>query len=669
MAGIGQLSAVAGLNKSVDYAAKNQREFAQMKNIETDIAKSEQENLMAQEMESKQYAEIEASAAKMLGPDRERIQKKSLELQANIRSKIEEYGSRKAFFSNGGVALLSKYKSEVLNSPETLSYMDNKSNMETLMKIMQEGKGHLISDTDRESLENYNAGRGTAISYSGLKAEVKIPENYYDYQEEVPAEVILKSNYLQIYNNWLLDNPGLKGLKPTELQEQLLSYTMTHHYGQGTNKERLQANIAEKNLRSQQRAVRDAGVSKEDKVDDGYVKTSQNYIAEYNNAITASQSSLPMTLENIMSNDNYTIKLASKVPAIGRLTGKLNTYDDYTSNYTTADNLGDRIAKGFSRATGFDNKYKVAGATVLQTLKTKDILDWLSPGATNRSDLSLALNQSEYHSPNGEKLKKDFVDEQQGKKFTYETMISGYIDGGGKMITTMLDSNGKPLKPEDLKDHKKIFNGKISQEMFAVLKNEDGEKVFRRVGVNSPIGESIMGELLGTSNDIRDETNARTDKYNKVQAEKAFTKQEAKIIKMNVAASSQQGGIFATTEFQSDALMTKRSDGFNRNELVKAYYLAASASVKRGPGEQQGIITPETLVNDGFFRRSSDDNFANKIKYSKEIEDAVKDPKINDDKFIDLITEIISEDKSEDIMDNKAFAAEWKKYIELLKKQ
>jgi len=258
--GLGTTAGLTGLSKSVDYAGQDQREFAQMNSLQNDIAKDEQASLLAQELEAKQYEEISNKAAEMLEPDRVKIKTKSLELQKNIRAKIEEYGSRKAFFANGGVALLSKYKSDLLTSPETLSYTDNKKNMETLMKIQQEGKGHLISEIDAQSLKNYNAGIGDGkITYSGMKSEVVIPEKYYNYQEDVPAEVILKSNYMNIYNNWLIDNPKMNGLTGENLKSELLLYTMKNHHGQGTNMLKYQSDLAEEQQRRQQRAVSSAG--------------------------------------------------------------------------------------------------------------------------------------------------------------------------------------------------------------------------------------------------------------------------------------------------------------------------------------------------------------------------------------------------------------------------
>lgn len=682
MAGLGTNSGLLGLSKSHDYVAENQREFAQMQNIETDIAKQDQANMMAQELEAKQYEEIAKSAESMLAPDRVKIQTKSLELQKNIRAKIEEYGSRQAFYKNGGIALLSKYKTQVLNSPETLGYIDNKKNMEQLLKIQADGKGHLIADADKLRLENYNLGLGDGkITYSGLKSEVVIPEKYGNYGEDIPTETILRSNYLQIYNNWLLDNPDLQALSGDALQNELRQYTFKNHYGQGINMQKYQNDLANENLRRQQRAVETAGTEKEEE------DKETSFVAEMNYLFNAGKETIPMTLDNVMSQDNYTKRLASKDPAMGAIAGRMTPYNDITSNYTYAQSSnsiggsnqwGDVIGKKISRRLGIDEKYQVASATMVPVGASKDILEGLfGPGNENTNAVNVTLNQSEFYSPNGEKLRKDFVEEQAGEPMKYQGLIYGFVDGNDKMVTNKLDSNGKPYSKRDAngkiilaeedKDHRKQYSGNLTQEMFAVLVDSEGRKVFKKVGSDSLIGESRLAVAIGEANNISSEKKERTKKAVKENQNIVKANWNAKIIKNNVAAASSAGQIFSTPEYKADAALTKVPDGSNRYTMTKAYYMALSAMTDRNG--QTGDFTPETMMSDGYYKRSNPNNFEKAVSYSSELKDAlINKNKYNDIDFINLMAKVTAAGNDEDFAHNQILSQNWIKFYELLKK-
>lgn len=680
MAGLGTNAATLGLSKSHDYVAQDQREFAQMQNIETDIAKRDQASMMAQELEAKQYEEIAKSAENMLAPDRVKIQSKSLELQKNIRAKIEEYGSREAFFKNGGIALLSKYKTEVLSSPETLGYMDNKKNMEQLMKIQADGKGHLISDADKLSLENYNLGVGDGkISYSGMKSEVVIPEKYGNYGEDIPTETILRSNYLQIYSNWLLDNKDLQALSGDALQNELRQYTFKNYYGQGINMQKYQNDLANENLRKQQKAVEAAGTAQEEE------DKETSFVSEMNYLFNAGKETIPMTLDNVMSQDNYTTRLASKDPAMGAIAGRMTPYKDITSNYTYADSktflggnsLGDVIGKKISRAIGFDEKYQVASGTIVPVGVSKGILESLFPGSENASAVNVTLNQSEFYSPNGEKLKKDFVEEQAGEPMKYQGLIYGFVDGNDKMVTNKLDSNGQPYSKKDKngkiilaeedKDHRKQFSGNLTQEMFAVLIDSEGRKIFKKIGSDSLIGESKLAVAIGEANNISSEKNQRTKKAVKENANIVKANWNAKVIKNNVAAASSPGQIFSTPEYKADASLSRVSDGSNRYAMTKAYYMALSAMTDRNG--QTGDFTPETMMSDGYYKRTNPNNFEKAVSYSPELKDAlINKNKYNDIDFINLMAKVTAAGNDEDFAHNQVLSQNWIKFYELLKK-
>lgn len=670
MAGLGMNAALTGLSKSVDYVAQNQREFAQMQNIEMDIAKKQQANMMAQELEAQQYAEIAKSAENMLAPDRVKIQQKSLELQKVIRSKLEEYGSREAFFKNGGVALIEKYKTGVLTSPETLGYFDNKKNMEQLLKIQADGKGHLIADADKQRLENYNAGIGDGrITYSGMKSDVVIPEKYYNYGEEVPTETILRSNYLQIYNNWLLDNPDLEALSGEELQNQLRQYTFKNHYGQGINMQKYQNDLANENLRKQQKAVESAGTGKENE------EPPVSYVAAVNTVFNQMQESSPTTINDLMKPGNVMKIQASKNSDLSGILGRVNEYAPADSNYVDADfSFGLNTLK---RTIGIDEKYTPASAVSVPGTPTKEFLEILYPGSPESGGINVAVNSQNFYSPNGNKLPDDnvrkIIKEGLNQNMNFEGLIYAFVDDKNNMVTQVKDRNGKPLGKinkqgvyelsETEKDHQQMFSGKLRNEMFSVLTTKDGDKIYQRLDINSMKGESDLGKMLGDFDNV-DDAIKRRQKTNVIKATNEVNKKwNAKVIQSNVAAASTPGQIFSTPEYKADASLSKVADGSNRYTLTKAYYLALSAM------KNNGDFVPETMIQDGFYKRTNPNNFTNRVNYSPELKDAlINKNKISDVDFINLMAKVHAAGNEEDLAENQILSNTWIKFYELLKK-
>lgn len=674
---LGAIAGLTGLSKSVDYVGQNQREFAQMDNIEKDIAKDEQANLMSQELEAKQYEEIANKATEMLEPDRIKIKAKSLEFQKTIRSKIEEYGSRKAFFENGGVALLSKYKSDILTSPATLSYTDNKKNMEQLMKIMADGKGHLIADIDKQKLDDYNAGVGDGkISYSGMKSEVTIPEKYYNYGEDVPAEVILKSNYLQIYNNWLLDNPNMNALKGKDLNDELLSYTYKNHYGQGTNMLKYQSDLSEQQLAKQQRAVATAGTGKNEEIP-------ISYVAATNRVLTQIQASSPARIHDLMNPENFLKKTAVTNKSLSGIFGRIHEYVTADSNYVTA-NWGDAFTKTLSTAVGIDNKYTPASAVIVPGISQEGVIKALYHGVNAGGGVNVNVNSESFYAPNGNKLPEEYVKRAIKNKLNQDMVFGGliyaYIDDKDNLVTQIKNSKGEMLGKKDEKtgkykmtteeeDHMSGFSGNLKNEMFAVLTTKDGEKIYQRLDVSSMKGESDLAKAIGAPDDVTTTVKRRQQQAVAKSNEMQQVKFNAKVVQNDVAIASGEGGIFNMPEFKADASLTKVANGFNRYNAVKAYYMALTYITENGKDRLQGNFSPDLMLQDKYYLRSNPNNFQKAVNYSKELSDKMIDSKISDVDFIKEMGRITAGDVKEHQEENKIMTDAWIKFYELINKK
>lgn len=676
--GLGAMAALTGLSKSVDRVAETQREFATMENLQNDIAKDEQASMMAQELEAKQYEEIANKAAEMLAPDRVKIQAKSLELQKEIRSKIEEYGSRKAFYENGGIALLSKYKSGVLTSPETLSYLDNKKNMETLLKIQESGKGHLISERDLKSMADYNNGVGDGkITYGGLKAEVKIPHEFFNYQEEIPAGNILAfgSNKMAIYGNWLLENPDKKYLTGEALENELELFTMNNYSGMGSNQLRYQQDLARKYQKEDEERTMKLGTEEDD--------IPISLVSEMNNGFTSGKEVLPATLDNVMSDENYTQKMARLNPGLTAIAGSIIPYNDFNSNSSSADSNWvtgsqwiDKGWKKLQKATNFDMKYKLAGAAIVPVQNHKGVIDFLYPGSPNVGAVSVTLDQSKFYSANGQLLKKEYVEENNNQEpMKYGGLIYAFVDGNGKIVTKPLDSDGKPLGKIDKKtgkyslsdeekDHRKAYSGNLTHEMFAVLTTADGDKIYQKIGADSLAGEAALTAAIGTPDNLTNKVKSRAKLVKRKNEIIAQSKYDSKLLKYEASVASAENGIFNTPEFKADVKSGTVGDGSERTILTKAYYMAATAM------NNNGAVGNDLMLNDGIYKRGNAANFTKAVNYSNELKNAlINKKKVNDVDFIKLFTKIHSDGTPEHAEENQQAGELWIHFYELLNKK
>jgi hypothetical protein len=671
---LGSIAGLTGLSKSVDYVAQNQREFAQMENVEKGIQADKQASMVAQELESKQYEEISAKAAELLEPDRIKIKNKSLELQRNIRDKIEEYGSRKAFFENGGIALLSQYKSDVLNSPETLSYTDNKKNMESIMKVMADNKGHLLSDMDKQNLDNYNAGIGDGkITYGGMKSEVTIPEKYYNYGQEVPAPVILASNRMQIYNNWLMDNPKMNGLTGPQLEDELLNYTIQNHYGQGTNMMKYQHDLSQQEYDKQAKAVKAAGTKEEDEIPISYVAASNEVLNQ------VQSSSDPATISKLMEPVNFIQKTAINNRELSGVMGNINPYVAADTNYND-DNLLGGLWGAVKRTTGMNEKYTPASAIHVKVGNLKGVVENLYPGSTSANDIAIPLTNGMIYSPNGNLLPSDvaqsMVKAGADKGGQFGGLITAYVDDKNNMVTQVRDSNGKSLGKTDKngkyqltqeeRDHMAGYSGNLRHEMFAVITTADGHKYYQRLDANDIKGESDLALAIGDYDNVTTAVKRR-QKSSELKAHNEISKQyNAKVTKQYAAIASGPNGVFSTPEFKADAKSTRVGDGSDRYKAVKSYYMALSY-LTEGNGRNKGTFNPNLMLSDGYYKKGNPNNFTNAVNYHPEIKKAlISKSKYSDTDFIKLMGDITAGDNPEDIAANQEVTATWLKFYNLL---
>ena len=211
-------------------------------------AEKEKDDLMDQQAQMQKAAydkQVSDFADKLLGPDRDRINKKAKMLQARVREEIKTYGGDMSkFMSNNGHMFLNDYKSSLINSEESTTYLENKGNMEKLTAIQMSGKGHLINQNDLFAMKEYNKNGGGKISYTGMLNEIEMPDaNSYDYGTDIPVEDILDKNHVAIYGNYIMTHPE----NPQPSKQDLLAFTKLQYGGTGANWQKNLAYEKEKN--------------------------------------------------------------------------------------------------------------------------------------------------------------------------------------------------------------------------------------------------------------------------------------------------------------------------------------------------------------------------------------------------------------------------------------
>ena len=231
---------MTGLVNSSNNSERTKNEFATLQMLKQQMDAEQLSQEQAQLKEAAYQEQITKYADTLLGPDKERLLKKSKELSQTVREKIKLYGGdMKRFFADGGHRVFADYKDLVINSPEAISYKENSKNMAMILEAQSKGLGHLINPFDLGNMLDYQKGIGKKITYTGLMNQLNMPDpNAYDWGVEIPAKDIIAKNKFAIMANYKMANPDYEG-EPSE--KELEAWTKATYGGlKGTNAQRLQ---------------------------------------------------------------------------------------------------------------------------------------------------------------------------------------------------------------------------------------------------------------------------------------------------------------------------------------------------------------------------------------------------------------------------------------------
>lgn len=664
MANLGALSAAAALAQPIETVESKQRELASLSMLKDGIDKERKENMLYQELEAKEYEEISAYASQLLEPDRKKIQAEAFKLQEKVQGHVRDTGSRKMFFSNGGVAALKKYKTDLLNSEPSLRYKDNKNNMERILALQASGKAHLLAPKDLKALQEYQNGEGDKITYSGLMSELDYSiADMYGFGQDVPDIALLrnKDNFTRIYGNYVTENgpDSLKGMDDTQIESTLLSFM---------NKMGYNTKGKDEFYRQQQAiAARERRAYKEQKAaTDGTTEGKQEKILwtnEVNNVMDELLYSKEINADEIRQGDFLT---KTESPLVKALIGHKDKAWTQQSR-KTATKSGDAFSWVANKIGG--KYYRPASAMkVLDAGKQAAEITGLQMNEDGTVNYELS---TDYFNGNGEKFEAGDVDDftisvggapLSGKAKVMGAFL-GFKTGDGQIIMNSTDSKGKKTANDE--EIAKSYQGKsVAHSMFVALQDEIGQTFYKEVDPRNVQNHATLNNVLGANNDLTEVVKSSSATKRATNEQRVVLEDDKKRVQAQIDKAANPDGAFGNTSFINEANKFRTSSGSNRNKMIKAYYMAIDAFTNDNTFDEKRL-NGSGFVQDNLFSRG-----LNVMGDSSLETNMLNFKDYGDTSFIDLYTKTYNDDPDMDdegIKKNNQFSQVWKNYYNLIR--
>ena len=639
---------------------KHDRAKEELATLQSFKQEKEHDELMDQQAQMQKAAydkQVTDFADKLLGPDRDRINAKAKLLQARVRSEISTYGGDMSkFMANNGHMFLNDYKNALITSEESTSYLENKANMEQLVKIQMSGKGHLINQNDLHSLKEYNKnGGGVKISFTGMLNEIEMPDpNSYDYGTEIPVEDILDKNHVAIYGNYIISHPE----NPQPSKQDLLAFTKLNYGGKGANWQKQLAFEKEKNDREQAMAKMksdelqayykslnktktvkttnaDGTVTETTVPDDGYVEpnekgfthliTGEAYRAINSRGLRQTKVKDFVT-EKDYSNDGLIHgnleRLNSKNLFASHLNVSSNSWTDIFGRSTETKGTGQHAFNNmFFDKFAPANAMRVKGFEPHKSRIAAIVMDRLGEGQMDLAN-GMVLNYvpgPDDFLPNGQKV-ADYEDgvnvEDYKGNYSVKNVFIGGIGknaktGSYEMVMNQTDDEGNVLSEKSLEKQQAVFgNSDINgnQLMIQLEDPKTGQVFYKSVEYTSHLAQKLNANLKEL-NQLKETNVDYALQESNENAKKASTKQSEANLKQSWDYLEKVGqNVFVPITNEATMLGgTYNQDVMN---LAKSYYVAAGLNADSN--------TQELPDNMNFLMASPNDNLTAVIREYKD---------------------------------------------------
>jgi hypothetical protein len=664
------MEGLIGLTQSVGKREAAIRDLSVLERMDQKMEMDKQAELQAQQQEAMLFEKMYAEADKMLGKDRARINRKIKMTQRNVRKHLSDTGgSRKNFMANGGLSLVNSMGNDIVQSEEAVRYKQNKENLAHILRVKEKGLGHLLTPRDRRNLEAYERDEeGTAITYSGVMAEVEIPpSNLFDYGTAITPKDVLDygSNAMKIRANYQMANPD----DPDPSYADLVAFAKEMKYGGlGSNTTRLKEQAA-------------------------LAKKKMEYEAK-NSTDPTKNRSLLYAIERMMQRPKEDM-VVDKI--IGQGEG------GYIEKLKKEDDLFDQILGGRVKNI---SRERWLGSASDGNDGVGELFDWFNNdmyGLRDAHQLALTRKDQEaivremfgsYMDENGNiknyrpdsssdylasgvKIKEndgwftkrvdDFTTDYKviGVNTALKTKVAKTTSGQEEeiLLVNAYDDNGN----FDEKNTKKLYqnedgslaNSKANLAFVITLQNEEGDLIYKEVPLDKGGIQTALGNAIAKTNDQsklveqRNETGKMENAVAQVTAEEKAQFQTTK--------REMNSTVFDDPMFRSEGqeFYGANSGGQkNRHELMKSYYMAFDY-LRNG---QQGITQEST-------QQAIDNNLFTTSMELGEVTENLKDysPENKEDAIIDMWLENMNkgETKEDVIQRNTMLAQRWKQILRI----
>lgn len=575
-------SGLEGLTQNVGKRQSARQDLNTMGQLLNLKKQDEAEEMQAAAMEQATYEKIHALSSEMLKGDRERINKKALELQNNIKEKIKMFGgSRASFIKNGGASVLADYSSNLMNSEEFLGYKDNKANLDKLLKMQMSGMGHLIAPEDYKNMVAYNLNGEGPITFSGVLNEITIPPQAFAYGHKLTPEEVLsvKDNRMKIYGNFQTIYPN----EPPPTEERLKRFVVEQNYGgMGENVQILQLEesrrreYAKRQKELEDAKLRDTPTSKTARFIN---KPSLQNVAfkDMSKGILGSDEDFNSMIGAKQNKDQFT---KGDNGNLNRPRGSYITYDSYDEKYAKsifADNY-DEESKNITFNGPIANK-DLFDSSGNKISANKEIKGNYQPG---KILMAFGGNVGNASNPDSEIIFMDIL--KDNGEIDEEAMTEIY--GDGKSTTNAVGKAGMYLVLKNTDDDEEDLYVKIPYE------NQIDQVAFKdAIGLDeeyiqedTKTRESIVEQRAQLTKEARDKNgrdpNQLPDLNNYQKLSRKELQEEYEIAGLNYQ-KTENDAIFKSDIFKNNAIdaYTVRGlsgDVSNRELLIKTFYQATS---------------------------------------------------------------------------------------------
>jgi hypothetical protein len=634
------MEGLLGLTNNIKDTNTATRELSVLETMDNRVRSDRAGEALAQKEEALMYERMYKMSDEMLEKDRNQINKRIGMAQDQITSHMRDSGgSKKRFMEQGGLSAMSKISNDIMRSPESVKYQENKKNLAKILELQEKELGHLISPKDLQSWTDYQSNEnGGTISFSGVMSNIEMPPPAnFDYGTDIPLEKILSngSNMMRIKSNYAMTYPD----RPEPNHGDLLGFAKLMGYGgTGSNTARMRAASAEAIKKAQYKKNKKANAKGNSFVG----RTSELF------AFTDKGTNIKTLNGNEETGESYHDNRKRMHSSVNKIMGKKSTltsrkrhlskkgiditdFTDLVPGIDSKDGEGP-LEWAFNEKYGIKESYEYlphnTGAVAHRLFGKQDDGSGLGYAIENGS-IKNFLPDAGMFKMDGTAIGADTLDaDDNTASYKIEGMFTAFKgsmknggDGKESLIMDAYDDNGETLDNDSTKNiHDAYGDSELNQTIVMAVRNEhSGDLYYKEIDITDPQIQNVMKNAIGDDDDIKGVVDQENESMGEMLKIESLSKEEE--TRMRTAVGKVNSEVFENNgvfEGEGSAYFGAGSAGQqNRYPMMRSFYSAidfVGNSKKGDPNIHQSQV--KKAVDAGMFT-----NFA----ISGQIEDQLKD--------------------------------------------